>query len=121
MISCKALSPAGGQSLVVGACELMAAERRAALCRHTLSTTRRNPLLFRLGGCGGHLNRKNALFAGHDEDGKAWERIASLIETAKVNDVEPFAYLKATLEAIAAGHPQNRIDDLPPWNFQTSS
>ena len=40
------------------------------------------------------LNRKNALFAGHDEGGKAWGRIASLIETAKVNDIEPFAYLK---------------------------
>uniref|UniRef100_UPI0035B69AC8 transposase domain-containing protein n=1 Tax=Yunchengibacter salinarum TaxID=3133399 RepID=UPI0035B69AC8 len=67
------------------------------------------------------LSRKNALFAGHDEGGKTWGRIASLIETAKVNDAEPFAYLKATLEAIAGGHPKNRIDDLLPWNFQTSS
>ena len=67
------------------------------------------------------LNRKNALFAGHDEGGKTWGRIASLIETAKINGVEPFSYLKATLEAIAAGHPQNRIDDLLPWNFQPSS
>lgn len=67
------------------------------------------------------LNRKNALFAGHDEGGKAWGRIASLIETCKINGVEPFAYMKATLEAIAAGHPKNRIDDLLPWNFQPSS
>jgi len=67
------------------------------------------------------LNRKNALFAGHDEGGRAWGRIASLIETAKINGVEPFAYLKSTLEAIAAGHPQNRIDELLPWNFQPSS
>jgi hypothetical protein len=67
------------------------------------------------------LNRKNALFAGHDEGDKAWGRIASLIETAKINGIEPFAYLKATLEAIAAGHPQNRIDDLLPWNFTQSS
>jgi len=67
------------------------------------------------------LNRKNALFAGHDEGGRAWGRIASLIETAKINGVEPFAYLKSTLEAIAAGHPKNRIDDLLPWNFQPSS
>jgi transposase len=44
-----------------------------------------------------------------------------LIETAKVNGVEPFAYLKATLEAIASGHPQSRIDNLLPWNFQPSS
>jgi len=67
------------------------------------------------------LNRKNALFAGHDEGGKAWGRIASLIETAKINGIEPFAYLKATLEAIARGHPQSRIDDLMPWNFKLSS
>ena len=67
------------------------------------------------------LNRKNALFAGHDEGGRAWGRIASLIGTAKVNGVEPFACLKSTLEAIAAGHSQNRVDDLLPWNFQPSS
>lgn len=67
------------------------------------------------------LNRKNALFAGHDEGGIAWGRIASLIETCKINDVEPFAYLKATLTAIAAGHPQSCLDDLLPWNFNTSS
>jgi transposase len=63
------------------------------------------------------LNRKNALFAGHDEGGRTWARIASLIETCKLNDVEPYAYLKATLEAIAAGHPSARIDELMPWNY----
>ncbi len=67
------------------------------------------------------LNRKNVLFAGHDEGGNAWGRIASLIETAKINGIEPFAYIKATLEAIADGHPKNRIDELLPWNFKTSS
>jgi hypothetical protein len=67
------------------------------------------------------LNRKNALFAGHDEGGTAWGRIASLIETCKINGVEPFAYLKATLTAIANGHPQSRLDDLLPWNFAQSS
>ena len=67
------------------------------------------------------LNRKNALFAGHDEGGRSWGRIASLIETAKINGVEPFAYLKATLEAIAVGHPKNRIDGLLSWNFNSSS
>ena len=67
------------------------------------------------------LNRKNALFAGHDEGGIAWGRIASLIETCKINGIEPFAYLKATLTAIANGHPQSRLDDLLPWNFSPSS
>jgi hypothetical protein len=51
------------------------------------------------------LNRKNALFAGHDEGGIAWGRNASLIETCKINGVEPFAHLKATLTSIANGHP----------------
>ena len=47
--------------------------------------------------------------------------IASLIATAKINEIVPFVYLKATLEAIAAGHPANRIDELLPWNFKPSS
>ena len=67
------------------------------------------------------LNRKNALFAGHDEGGTAWGRIASLIETCKLNGVEPFTYLKATLEALAKGHPQSRLDDLLPWNFSAKT
>lgn len=67
------------------------------------------------------LNRKNALFAGHDEGGRNWGRIASLIETCKLNNVEPYAYLKVTLEAIATGHPAARIADLMPWNFQKSA
>jgi transposase len=62
-------------------------------------------------------NCKNALFAGHDEGGRAWARIAPLIETATMNGVEPFAWLTATLEAIAAGHPARRINKLLPWNF----
>jgi transposase len=67
------------------------------------------------------LGRKNALFAGHDEGGRAWGRIASLIETAKMNGVEPFAYLASTLTALASGHPQSRIDDLLPWAFRSPS
>lgn len=66
------------------------------------------------------LNRKNALFAGHDEGGIAWGRIASLIETCNIHGIEPFAYLKATLTAIANGHPQSRLDDLLPWIFTPS-
>ena len=56
------------------------------------------------------LNRKNALFADHDEGAAAWARIATLTETAKMNDVNPHAYLKATLEAIVNGHPAPEID-----------
>lgn len=63
------------------------------------------------------INRKNALFACHDEGAKAWGRIASLIETAKINGVEPFPYLKGTLKAIAGGHPNDRLDELLLWNY----
>lgn len=65
-------------------------------------------------------NRGVVHFAGHDEGGHTWGRIASLIATAKINGAEPFAYLKATVEAIASGHPASRIDDLLPWNFKPS-
>jgi transposase len=61
------------------------------------------------------LTRKNALFAGHDEGAEAWARIASLIGTCRMNSVEPYGYFKAVLEAIAAGHPMARIDELLPW------
>ncbi len=67
------------------------------------------------------LTAKNALFAGHDEGATSWGRIASLIETCKMNGVEPYAWLKSTLEKIAAGHPQSKIDKLLPWNFDPAS
>ncbi|PJN93143.1 IS66 family transposase, partial [Amaricoccus sp. HAR-UPW-R2A-40] len=67
------------------------------------------------------LQRKNSLFAGHDEGAANWARIASLIETCKMNAVDPFAYLAFVLKAIAAGHPQSRIDDLTPWAFAKTS
>ena len=63
------------------------------------------------------LTRKNALFAGHDEGARSWACLASLIGTCRMNSVEPYAYMKATLEAIAGGHPASRIDDLLPWAF----
>ena len=63
------------------------------------------------------LTAKNALFAGHDEGARARSRVTSLIETCKTNGVEPYAWLKDTREKIAAGHPNNRIDELLLWNF----
>jgi len=67
------------------------------------------------------LGRKNSLFAGHDEGGKNWGLFASLIATCKMNDVNPFDYLKSTLEALAGGHPQSKLDDLMPWAFNKMS
>ncbi len=63
------------------------------------------------------LNRKNALFAGHDAGAENWATIASLVETCKLNAIEPHAYLTATLLAIVNGHKQSQIVDLLPWNY----
>lgn len=61
------------------------------------------------------LNRKNALFAGHDAGAKNWAIIASLIETCMFNSVDPFSYLAKTLTAIVGGHRQNRNEELLLW------
>lgn len=63
------------------------------------------------------LNRKNALFAGHDAGAENWAVIASLIETCKLNGVDPQAWLAVTLGAIVADHRQSLINELLPWNF----
>ena len=63
------------------------------------------------------LNRKNALFAGHDAGAQNWAIIASLIETCKLNGIEPHRYLSGVLTAIAAGHKQADINELLPWNY----
>lgn len=66
------------------------------------------------------LNRKNALFAGHDAGAENWATVASRIETCKLNSVDPFAYLTGTLTAIANGHRQNRVAELLPWNYSAT-
>ena len=61
------------------------------------------------------------MFAGHDEGAAAWGRIASPIEPAKLNGVNPHTWLRASLEVIAAGHPYSRLDELLPWNLDGPS
>ena len=63
------------------------------------------------------LGRKNHLFAGSDGGGHRWAVLCSLIETAKLNGVEPSAWLRDVLERMVAGHPVNRLDELMPWNW----
>lgn len=63
------------------------------------------------------LSRKNALFEGQDARAENWGTIASLIETCKLNAVDPQAYLTRTLAAIVNGHKQSRIEELLPWNY----
>jgi transposase len=63
------------------------------------------------------MNRRNALFAGHDEGGRNWARFASLIGTCKMNGVEPYAYLCDLFTKLANGHRNKDIDALMPWAY----
>jgi transposase len=62
------------------------------------------------------LGRRNYLFAGSDAGGERAANIYTLIATARLNDIDPYGYLRHVLERIAE-HPINRIDDLLPWNI----
>jgi transposase len=66
------------------------------------------------------LGRKHHLFAGSDGGGARWATLCSLIETAKMNDVEPYAYLHDVLQRMVEGHPINRVDELLPWNWKSA-
>ncbi|MET3584360.1 hypothetical protein ABID21_000452 [Pseudorhizobium tarimense] len=63
------------------------------------------------------ITRKNSLSAGSDGGGRTWATIATLLQTAKMNSVDPQAWLIQTLERIANGWPSSEIDALMPWNY----
>ena len=63
------------------------------------------------------LSRKNALFASGDDGGRRWADLASLIETCKLNGVNPQVYLTDLLTRLVNGWPQSRIDELMPWHW----
>lgn len=66
------------------------------------------------------LGRKNHLFAGSDGGGERWAIVCSMIETAKLNGVEPYAWLADVLERLVDGYPKSRLGDLLPWNWRAS-
>jgi transposase len=55
--------------------------------------------------------------AGSHGGGRTWTTIATLLQTAKMKDVDPHAWLLQTLERIAQGWPISQIEALMPWNF----
>lgn len=63
------------------------------------------------------LGRGNYLFMGSDAGGERAAAVYSLVETAKLNGLDPEAYLRDVLSRIA-DHPINRIDELLPWNIE---
>jgi hypothetical protein len=65
------------------------------------------------------LSRKNALFASGDDGGRRWADLASLIETCKLNAVDPQAWL-ADVRARLPDHPAKRIGELLPWHWKAA-
>src|SRR5580693_7459730 len=61
------------------------------------------------------LGRRNYLFAGSDSGGERAASVYTLVETAKLNGLNPEVYLRDILTKIAEGHTSNRIDELVPW------
>jgi transposase len=65
------------------------------------------------------LGRKNALFAGADSGGEHWALVATLIQTAKLNKLDPLAWLTDVLERIVSGQTKrNELHTLLPWNWK---
>ena len=62
------------------------------------------------------VGRKNYLFAGSDAGGERAAAIYSLLGSAKLNGIDPEAYMAEVLRRIA-DHPINRIEELLPWNL----
>jgi transposase len=68
------------------------------------------------------LNRKNALFAGSDGGAGHWAIAMTLMATAKVNGVEPMAWLTDVLERIVSGRTKSTgLESLLPWNWSPST
>jgi transposase len=66
------------------------------------------------------LGRKNALFAGSDGGARHWAIVASLVATAKLNGVEPLAWLTDVLERMVSGRTKaHELERLLPWNWKT--
>jgi transposase len=66
------------------------------------------------------VGRRNWTFAGSDSGGRRAAAIYTLVETAKLNDVDPRAWLADVLARIA-DHPMSRIAELLPWNWKVAS
>ena len=63
--------------------------------------------------------RKNSLFAGSEGGAQHWAVLASLVETCKINAVEPEAYFADVITKLINGHLQSRLDELLPWAYAT--
>ena len=62
------------------------------------------------------ISRKNFLFVGSDKGGERAAILYTLIETAKMNGLDPEAYLAHTIDQLARGHLASKLSELLPWN-----
>jgi transposase len=67
------------------------------------------------------VGRRNYLFAGSDSGGDRAATIYTIVQTARLNGLNPEAYLNDVLTRIAAGHPINRIAELMPWHLTAAA
>ena len=66
------------------------------------------------------ITRKNSLFAGSDAGARRWAIANTLIQSCKLNDVEPLAYLTDVLQRIVSGRTKSRdLNALLPWNWRS--
>jgi transposase len=64
------------------------------------------------------ITRKNLLFAGSAGGGRTWASIATMLQTCKMNGVDPYAWTQQALERIANRWPNKNIEALMPWNLK---
>ena len=64
-----------------------------------------------------HLKDYKGTLHVDDRGACRWVTIASLVETAKLNNIEPYGYIAEVIQRMIDGHPANRLDELLPWNW----
>jgi transposase len=67
------------------------------------------------------LGRKNSLFSGSEGGAESWAILASILNTAKLNGIDPQTYLCDVLERIVSGRTKNhQLHELLAWNWKTA-
>lgn len=66
------------------------------------------------------VSRKNFLFFGSDAGGDRAAIIYTLVESAKMNSLNPQAYIADIIDRMAKGHSSQRLNELLPWNWKNS-
>jgi hypothetical protein len=66
------------------------------------------------------ITRKNFLFLGSDAGGERAAVIYTVLQSAKLNGLDPEAYLADVIDRMAKEHPINRLSELLPWNWTKS-